>query len=150
MSWLDGFLDYYATKRRTFIWIWGLASAVIVFCLMVHVLPFTYASATSKGVVTARNYWSKGYSYTYRYEVDGQAYTGESDLGAWDGNGPYQKLVPGVEVPITYRLDNPSRSMGGTMGTWSKATLRFLLRLAVLCFVILPIPLYIKELRSGR
>jgi hypothetical protein len=150
MSWSDGFLECYANKWRTFAWLWGMASTVIVFCIMVHVFPFTYAGVPSKGVVTARDCWSKGVSYTFRYEVDGQAYTGKTDFGSWDGNGPCQKLEPGVEVPITYRMDDPSRSTGGTLRTWSQSVLFHLLGIAVFCFVILPIPVYMKELRSNR
>jgi hypothetical protein len=147
MSWSDRFRDYYASKRRTFAWIYVAVSAVIVLCTVIHVLPFTYASMATKGIVTTRDCWGKGISYTFRYDVEGQAYTGKTDLGMWDGTGPCEKLAPGVEVPMTYRMDDPSRSMSGTLGSWSKATGLVLLRLAVFCFVILPVAFYVRDSR---
>ena len=149
MNWLDGFREYYANERRTFAWVWGLASVVVFLCWFAHVLPFSYASVASNGIVVARHCGSKGFSYTYNYEVDGEAYTGESQWGGWDGSGPCQRLVPGAAVPITYRVDEPSRSMGGTVGSWSKMLVKLWVWLAILCFVIVPVPLYIKELRSS-
>lgn len=150
MDGYDGFREYYVAKRRSFAWVWGCVCGLVLVCWIVHVVPFSYASVVSKAVVVSRSCASKGFSYTYSYEVDGQAYTGATQWGGWDGNGSCQKLEPGVVIPITYRVDDPSRSMSGTVSAWNKTLIFLWVWIAIFSFVILPIPLYIKELRSSR
>ena len=147
---MDGFYEFYISERGKFVFTWALASAVLLLFWIIHVLPFSYASVVSRGTVVAHHCGSKGFSYTYSYEVDGQAYTGDTQWGGWDGNGACQSLMPGVVVPITYRADDPARSIAGTVQSWGKMLVILLIGIAVLCFVVVPVPLYIKELRSNN
>ncbi|GGA24894.1 hypothetical protein [Dyella nitratireducens] len=152
MSWGDGLLDYYARTRRIMFWLWVVFSVLLFPILMGHVLPFSHGSVTSTGVVVARSgCGSKGaFSYTYRYEVGDQVYTGETQWGGFDGNGTCQELVPGAVVPITYRTDMPSRSMSGTVHTYVKMLVHAVLGVGILLFLVVPFFSYLREQRSSR
>lgn len=113
---------------------------------MIKVSPFTHASVVSSGTVVAvRNCGTKSNGYTYRYEADGQVYTGES--GFFDAR--CDTMVPGVTViPITYRADNPSQSMSGTIHAANRLLMRLSLVFAMLCLAVLPVLLYVRSMRS--
>lgn len=151
MSWGDGFSEYYAITGRVMLWLWGITSALLLIIWLAHVIPFSHGSVVSTGVVVERSgCGSKGaFDYTYRYEVDGQSYTAETKWGGYDGNGSCQELVPGASVPITYRVNNPSRSMGSTVHACMKVLVTNLAFLAVICFVLIPFFGYLKKMREG-
>lgn len=146
MAWLDGFPEWYARYRTRFLWLWGLSNLFLLVMWVVDVSPFTHSSVVSQGTVVAvLNCNTKASGYTYRYEVDGQAYTGES--GFFDPR--CDKMVPGVSViPITYRADNPSRSMSGTVHAANRLLVRLSFAFAVLCLAIVPVLLYVRGTRS--
>jgi hypothetical protein len=133
-------------------WLWAVLSVLLLFSTMRHVLPFSHESVVSTGVVVTRSGCSsKGsFSYTYGYEVDGQAYTGKTVWGGFDGVGSCHKLVPGVVIPVTYRADIPSRSMSGTVRTSMKALVCLELGMGFLLFLIVPFSSYFREQRSSR
>jgi hypothetical protein len=146
MGWFDGFREWYATHRSKFLCLWGLLNVFLVMMWMTKVSHFTHASVVSSGTVVAvRNCGTKADGYTYRYEVDGQAYTGES--GFFDAR--CNTMVPGVTViPITYRADNPSQSMSGTVHAANWLLMRLSLVFAVICLAVLPVLLYVRGMRS--
>lgn len=146
MGWFDGFREWYVTHRSKFLWLWGLLNVFLLIMWIANVSPFTHASVVSHGTVVAvRNCGTKANGYTYRYEVDGQAYTGES--GFFDAR--CDTMVPGVTViPITYRADNPSRSMSGTVHAANRLLVRLSMVFAMLCLAIVPMLLYVRGMRS--
>ena len=146
MPWFDSFREWYAGRRSKFLWLWGLSNLFLLVMWVVDIAPFTHSSVVSQGTVVAtRNCNTKSSAYTYRYEVDGQAYTGES--GFFDPR--CDTMVPGVTViPMTYRADNPSRSMSGTVHAANRLLVRLSLAFAVLCLGIVPVLLYIRGARS--
>ncbi|HKO20936.1 MAG TPA: hypothetical protein VJU82_18835 [Acidobacteriaceae bacterium] len=148
---MGGLSDYYITSRRRMLWFWGVLSVLALIFWTAHVLPFSYGSVVSRGVVVARSDCSsKGsFSYTYSYVVDGQAYTAKSKWGGLDGNWPCQKIVPGVEIPITYRADDPSRSMGSTIRACLKTLAIVLAFMTVIC-VTVPFFSYLRQPRENR
>jgi hypothetical protein len=148
MSWSDGLWEHYLSKLHRFTWLWGVASTLILLCWLAHVLPFRHSGVVSKGIVVARSCGKSLTAYMYSYQVDGQAYTGETRLGGLDGNGSCRQLSPGAVVSITYRQDDPARSMAGTVSSWNKMAVNYWIGTAFLCFV-LPILLSIKPLRRN-
>jgi hypothetical protein len=148
MSWSDGLWEHYQSKLRGFTWFWAVASALVLLCWLVHVVPYrhTHTGIVSKGVVVARGCGKSLGVYTYSYQVDGQSYTGKTRLAGLDGNGACEQLVPGSVVSITYRQDDPARSMAGTFSSWSKMAVHYWIGIAFMSF-ILPILLSIKPLR---
>ena len=146
MDWFEGFRGWYTTHRAKFLCLWGLLNVFLLIMWMAIVSPFTHASVVSEGTVVAvRNCGSKASGYTYRYEVNGQAYTGES--GFFDAR--CDTMVPGVTmIPVTYRADNPSQSMSGTVHAANWLLVRLSLVFAMLCLAILPVILYIRSMRS--
>ncbi|GLQ92562.1 DUF3592 domain-containing protein [Dyella acidisoli] len=152
MGWFDSFLEYHAEQRRSMLWLWGALSVLSLLLWMWHILPFSHGVVVSTGVVIERSgCGSKGvFSYTYGYEVDGQAYTTKTEWGAFDGNGSCQEIRPGVVIPITYRSDDPSRSMSGTVGMSMKMLGRLIVYLTVMCFVLMPFLTYIKQRYFNR
>lgn len=143
MGWFEGFREWYATHRLKFLCLWGVLNVFLMIMWTVNVAPFTHASVVSEGTVVAvRNCGTKANGYTYRYEVDGQAYTGES--GFFDAR--CDTMVPGVTViSVTYRADNPSQSMSGTVQAANRLLVRLSLVFAMLCLAVLPVLLYVRS-----
>lgn len=152
MGSFDSFLEHHAEHRRAMLWLWGVLSVLSLILWMWHIVPYSHGAVVSKGVVVERSGCSsKGlFSYTYRYEVDGLPYTAKTEWGAFDNNGSCQDIRPGVVVPITYRSDNPSRSISGTVGSSIKMLGRLIFYFAVMCFAVIPFLTYIKERYFSR
>jgi len=147
-QWLLGFRVYYQNEHRTILWMWGICSFLVISCWVCNVLPFTNGSVATTGHIIGVKCGSKGFGYSYNYEAGNFLYGGSSGWGGIDGNGPCSSLHAGSPVTITYRMSEPSMSMGGTVHAWNKALAFFLTYLAAILLFILPVINYAKERRK--
>jgi hypothetical protein len=135
--------NFFSFYTKFFIWfllIWLIAVCFCVRDWRQHVLLFTDQSATSTGHLVSQTCGAKGsWRGKYKYDVDGVTYYGESDYA--DGRS-CALLYPGVPITVTYRLDDPEKSMLGTVHGYAVTDAYMAGFCAVISFLVIPFGFY--------
>ncbi len=93
--------------------------------------------------VTSRQVVTPPYAVNYKFEVDGQSYSGTTTVTEKD----FHRIYDGIPLPVVYRLGDPSIS-AGTQHSWHN--LYFHVFLMALFSAVAAAALTISHLRSGH
>lgn len=148
-GWLSGLRLHYAEQRRTMVFTTLFFAAAAFASWAYSAAPFLVVGRFITGRVTGVQCGSKGYGYTYTYEVAGVRYYGASGWGGIDGNrGHCSSDLVGQDVVITYNGEHPGTSIGGTPeGRGTFMAILFAWVSGFLWLVIAPIE-YVKARRK--